>query len=844
MAAAEIRTALAAGTYALVFCTGASAMMYQVAWQRYLARLLGGDAAATAVVLAAFLGGLSLGYLVFGRLASRTKRPFRAYGLAEAFIGLWGLGFPWLFTAVESASAGLALTPPLGLALQGFCLAAALVGPPAACMGATVPLLTQALSRDLESSGKVHARLYGVNTAGAFLGTAAAGYLAVPELGLPGTLRLAACLNLPAACFFCMVREPARVAAGAPSRPLPARDEPGWSAQAAALMALAFVNGFQSMGLENVLTRFVALAAGGSAYAFTMVVGVFVLAIAAGAFLAGMFARLGTRAVWINQALVAALLFALYPTLDTWPYWAHRLRLPFSPSPEGFWGYQAAGFASLAALAGPPALLIGAAVPLVFNSLRGDLACVGMLSGRILFANTLGNLSGSLAAGLMLHPLLDNGRIFLLCAWLGLCGTWLAANGFSRRVRLAAGAAVLCAAALIPLEPWHDPGRFVMGTFKFRGPLPFSHEQPDAFYRELYADARTLYAQDGPECSAAVVRSPRLPWSDKPPLSIFINGKSDSSTVADMATLKLLAHIPALLAPSRDRILVVGLGSGVTSGELALYRDAGTIDTAEISSSVIEALPLFSDFTGRVHENPRHRVLQGDAFRILARSGERFGLIVSEPSNPWVLGVDMLFSREFYELAKGHLAPGGLFAQWMHIHDASAAELGCVLETLRSVFGHVRVFMSQANDLVLLAGEDDIPARALADAAGAWKENPDVAASLGQAGLGSMEAVLAREIGVPALTGPVETLDRPVLHYMAGKSFFMGARVSGGDLLSGGDPAERGLLERHASARPEGPPGDEEAAAIIGSAVDRSGYEAEPLPMAGMLRSRLERLVR
>ena len=98
--------------------------------------------------------------------------------------------------------------------------------------------------------------------------------------------------------------------------------------------------------------------------------------------------------------------------------------------------------------------------------------------------------------------------------------------------------------------------------------------------------------------------------------------------------------------------MVVGLGTGVTAGELTLYPDVERIDVAEISPSVIEALPYFEEFTYGVHKDPRVNILMGDAFRIIGRSKKKWDIVISEPSNPWVTGVDSLFTREFYQLVK------------------------------------------------------------------------------------------------------------------------------------------------------------------------------------------------
>lgn len=660
-------------TFLCIFLTGSAGMMYQITWQRYLSRLLGGDAAATAVVLAIFLGGLSAGYGLFGKISSRIRRPERGYALAEAFIGLWGLAFPVLFSLVQSASSGLSLASPWFLIIQGVLLAAVLIGPPTLCMGATIPLLTQAFSSNLESSGRVHALIYGVNTAGAFLGAVGAGYFAVPSLGLPGTLKLCASLNLLAAGWFAFAPISYFSVSSVHSHPRADVIGEARGGLVFALMALALLNGFQTMALENVLVRLVSLSLGSSAYTFTMVVGVFVLAIALGVFGAARPWKNIAKVLWLNQVLLGLSLFAVYPSIDTWPYWAHRLRILFPPDSGGFWGFQMACFALLFLVAAIPAAFAGAAVPLIFIRLRRDLKGVGRLSGRILSVNTLGNLSGSLVAGMLLYPLLNNGQIFLLCLTLAFAGAWFAAHDLGLTRRIICGLVFIFLFALIPASPFYHPERFMVGTFRLHYPMAYSYEPPEIFYSEFLDSVTTLFLEDGPEASAAVVRTPQLPWSNEAPLAILINGKSDSSAVADMSTLKMLAHLPALLAGDRSQAMVIGLGTGVTSGELALYQDVIAIDTAEISSSVIKALPLFSAFTREVQKDSRHVILHGDAFRVMARSDKVWNIIVSEPSNPWVLGVDALFSREFYQLVRRHLADKGIFVQWIHIHDASAA---------------------------------------------------------------------------------------------------------------------------------------------------------------------------
>ena len=101
----------------LTVLTGFTALVYQVAWQNYLAVLLGSHAEATAAVLGIFLGGLSLGYALFGRvsgwLVSRSAEAggrtplLETYGLVEVGIGVYALAFPWVFSGVQVLSLGL-----------------------------------------------------------------------------------------------------------------------------------------------------------------------------------------------------------------------------------------------------------------------------------------------------------------------------------------------------------------------------------------------------------------------------------------------------------------------------------------------------------------------------------------------------------------------------------------------------------------------------------------------------------------------------------------------------------------------------------------------------------------
>ncbi len=306
----------------LTALTGFSGLVYEVTWQKYLATLLGSHSEATAAVLGLFLGGLALGYSLFGELTRRLVARAQSqggsapllvvYGVVEASIGAFALVFPLLFGAVQALSFRI----PHGSAGLGFALdvalSALLVLPPAVLMGGTIPILTQALARSLEDATRFHALVYACNTAGAFAGALAAGYWLVPTLGLVGVLVAMGAVNLAAgACFLALGwRRGAPVAL--PALPATPAAPSGRVAGYSGFAAVALLTGFAMMTLQSVLIRLGGLSLGSSQFTFSMVVAVFVLCIALGSFAVSALRRIPAGLLPASLWLLLALLALLY----------------------------------------------------------------------------------------------------------------------------------------------------------------------------------------------------------------------------------------------------------------------------------------------------------------------------------------------------------------------------------------------------------------------------------------------------------------------------------------------------------------------------------------------------
>ncbi len=770
----------------LTLMTGFSGLVYEVAWQRYLATLLGSHSEATSAVLGIFLGGLSVGYWLFGKVtrrivesAERSGTPPRllfVYGLLEGGIGVYVLAFPWLFGAIQALSYAL----PHGAGGMGFvidvALAALLIGPASVLMGGTIPMLTQALARSLEDATRFHAFVYAFNTVGAFAGALAAGFYLIPRLGLVNVMLIMGTINLTAGAVFLLIGWRGREVVSL-EQEIETEDSPsGETFFVYSLVAL--LTGFAMMALQTTVIRVAGLSFGSSQFTFSMVVAVFVLCIALGSFAVSALSNISKLLIVANQWALALCLIALYWVLEDSPYWVHYLRALFREETASFTVYYLLGFLMVLSAIGLPVLFSGASLPLLFHQMRREVGHLGDLAGSLYSWNTVGSLLGALLGGYVLLFWLDLNEVYRVAVG----SLLLAALLLTVRIYQRALAWLVLAIPLLGvvfLMPGWDPANLYVGLFRNRQPMEDTFSGPAAFEKshpDLYGDP-ILYAGDDPIVSVAVTE--RIAPGGVRSISIINNGKNDGNTFFDRMTMGLAAILPAMLADKADRAFVIGWGTGMTAGELAALSSMKEVDVAEISSGVMEAAPLFDFASMQATRNPKIQVIQSDAYRALMRSDTKYDVIVSEPSNPWVTGVEMLFSREFLQAAKSRLAPGGVYAQWFHLYETDAATVELVLRTYADVFDHVAVWSAGYQDVLLLGLDKPgvafdhyrLEERSL---------QPEYKEALARLGIDSFPQLLSHEllpVGVlheADLPGPIHTLYRPLLNDQAGRAFFLG----------------------------------------------------------------------
>jgi len=809
----------------LTALTGFTGLVYEVAWQRSIATLLGSHSESTAAVLALFLGGLAVGYALFGRVtrrlvarARREGRPPRLlalYGCIEIGIGSWALAFPVFFQWIHALSIRIpAHGEGMAFAID-LALTTLLIAPPTVLMGSTIPILTQTLPRNLDDATRTHALVYGTNTAGAFAGTLAAGFFLIPYLGLEGVLRAMGVVNLAAgAAFLALGLVPAQRSPAAAGEAI-ARVR-GLPAYATAAVLL----GFSTLTLQTVLIRLSGLSFGASEFTFAVTVGVFVFCIALGSLVVSTLPRVRPGALVVCAWLFAAFLVALHIPLQDGPYYAHVLRTFFASHDGAFYPYHLASLLSILVVFVIPIALAGSLLPLLFHHLRQEVGALGDVAGRLYAWNTVGSLLGALLGGYALLFWVDLDHVYRIAVGAAtgaaaILNTRLATS--SRRWIGAAGFA-LAVLALTTLPAW-DPVRLASGPFRSRSVLPVSYRGPDLFFATT-AQAKILHYEDDPNSSVAVKELPLSPQQAaasgrRSNRAIVTNGKADGSLVADYPTMALAGILPCLFTNSCERAFVIGYGTGVTAAEIASIRTVEEVVVAEISRGVIDAAPFFDGGNMNASHNPKIQVRHGDAYRTLLRDKNLYDAIVSEPSNPWVTGVEMLFSREFLESARDRLTPSGVFAQWFHAYEIDTATIEMVLRTYRSVFDGVSVWFATGPDLLLLgARQPDL----FLDLERLERRvaRPDFAAGLRRAGIPNLPALLAHEIlpvgVVHALhsEGNLHTLLHPILNHQAARAFFAGA-IAGLPSTAHLDPARVGarnslvqkLALRHGGRLPE-----------------------------------------
>jgi len=675
-----------------LFVSGACALVYQVIWIRQLLLIVGTTTAAVSTVLSVFMTGLGLGAWLFGSAADRSRTPLRLYGYLELGIGLYALVLPMLITASMSPYVRLArylageseFLLPVRVAL-GFLLLLV----PTILMGGTLPVLIRYVTRSLDHLGADLGILYSMNLAGAVAGTLGAGFVLIPVLGVWGASMAAVVGNLGvglAALLLTRRRRVAGIGAAPDAAPVRRRLEVPDGGRPL-VWAAVFLSGLLTMAFEILWTRILVFTLGSSVYSFTVILATFLAGLALGSRL---FAALEGRARPL-YTLAAALLGAGVAVLVLGPLSTRAQAVLVALSSRfGVTGdVFLAGTALCTALfVLVPATLMGVVLPLATRLLVDDLARTGRRVGAAYLVNTIGCVLGSLLAGFALIPLLGlKGALLLLVAIqlaLGCAFLLKVEPSRARTIRLLVPAGALMIVGV------------VMASLLLRGPNPFDP---------------ALIGKDAPRVEAhrdaigASISVLRYPDAIK---TLRIDGFEASSNRVMAGYMPMMTHIPMVLHPDPRRVLVICFGTGSTAGAGLLHPGA-TVDAVDVNRTVFGFAPHFLAVNHGVARDPRARLVVDDGRNYLLTTGERYDVITSEPMPPHHAGVVNLYSKEYYELARNRLTPGGFVVQWLPMHHLNLDESLQILKTVQDVFLETTLWLH--SDTGIIVARRDAPIR-------------------------------------------------------------------------------------------------------------------------------------
>jgi spermidine synthase len=757
--------------YVLYFLSGAAGLVLEAVFLRQATWLFGSAATATALVLAAFMGGLAAGSAALGPAADRTARPLRLYGLVEIGTGLSGALLAWVLGSRREAL--LATVGGTGLPGETI-LALAILLLPTALMGASLPVLGRLVVRDPRRMLRSFGTLYGINTLGGAVGALAAGFWLFENVGVSRSGWLAGGLDVAVGAA-ALALDRLGTAAAPPGETVSRRLERGESPTAEAAPAgeeapvrvrrasyvAAALGGGAVLGYEVVWTRLLSLPMRSYAYSFSLMLALFLLGLVLGslalASLAGHVRRPAALLAWIETATglyVASSLLFMPPLL-----------VPAEAS--GFGPFLLASAARASLLVLPPTILSGMALPLAARVASRGRDRLGRGIGGIYAVNTAGAIGGALLTGLALLPALGAPRSLAVLALVNAAAgaVVVVATGRSRARRaLAAGLALACGVPAFLPET-----RFLEGFLRAsRG-------------REKIGEV--LLYREGSTDTIAIVRK-NYGFLDPDAKSLITNGVAMSATVKPVwRYMAMEGHLPVLLAARPSRGIVICLGTGITLGAVASHPRLGSIDAVELSEGVIEGLRIFDAENGGAYRDPRVRLVRGDGRHFLETSRDLYDVVTLEPPPPIVAGSAHLYSRDFYEIAKRRLAHGGVVAQWLPLHAQSLASARMAARTFLDAFPHVQLWLPSIRDAILV-GSDAPIALDVGRLRGAYAE-ARTAANLKAAYLETPEAFLATFLldragierwveGAPAVTD-----ERPLMEFFR----------SGGETMKDGEIA-------------------------------------------------------
>lgn len=648
--------------------------MYQTVWVRMLTRFLGATTYATATVLIVFMAGLALGSYVCSRRADRITKPLHLYALLELAIGVLALlasfvvinGVGQVYVSMYDQVGN---SPATLLSARVLFVLVCLLHP-TFLMGTTLPLMVAYITKLGAQFQSSVGWLYAINTYGAVVGVLLTGFVLLGWLGEQATLMLAAGLNVLAAALAVVLIGMKAPVVSAVNQTIQPAEEPEdnqvYSAGVRRLALLAiFASGLGALTYEILWSRLLVLLLQTSIYAFSVMLGTFLVGIAWGSWDA-------TRQMKMKQTPLASFGFLevligfwaavgllVMPTFHDW--WLHDkvFGIPFPNN-------VTAAIACLVMVL-PVAFCFGLQFPIAVRCCVKDPKSPGRSTGWAYTLNTLGTIVGSLLAGFLLLPYLGTTKLMLVVA----------------------GVNLLLGILLLLTASHAERGRLLFPSFVLlAGFIAIAFFVGDPYMEAMEARVKFHFGEEGKiyaakEAITATTVSAGQPTSPRNS-SLFINGVG--MTVLCTET-KLMTHLPHLLAKDPKRMLIICFGMGTTFRSAIKSYPNLHVDVVDIVGEVFSCFKYYHKDAAEVEKKPNGHQHVDDGRNYLLTHQEKYDIITIDPAPPLhSAGTVNLYTREFFELCKSRLTPQGVLSMWLPY--APESEIKMIMKAYYEVFPH------------------------------------------------------------------------------------------------------------------------------------------------------------
>lgn len=661
--------------------SGIPALIYEVVWVRLLALAFGTTTGATALVIGAFMAGLGFGSIYWGKRVDASPRPVRLFGLLQFGIAITSFIIIIIFKNMPAIYRVLFFLLDTGSSVSLifiFIISFILMFVPTFLMGGTFPVMSKAFIQRNTDIGSGIGTLYAVNTCGGIIGAGAAGFVLIAQTGLTITQGIALAINL----MLSIITIKISVTKNSENKGAKSTEKIFSDRVRRFILIVAGFTGFAGLAYEILWIRALAIFLPNSTYTFSSVLIIFLTGITIGSIVYTKFLNTIKRHFFLlagMQAFIGA--YAIVTTL-----FLHRLPgLLFTFSriliiPLFKIALPSMLLASVIMLI--PTIFMGISFPLICKIYNKSINRLGSGVGNVYFYNTIGSVVGSLGAGFLLIPfvgvLTSIVFIALLNFVVGSVLVFLQPSVKGRALLFWPGAGV--AALLVLWALILTPRLYILPPSLYVG----------------YADAdEVLYYKETRDGTVIVREDPQTKVR-----GCHVNNSTVIGTSYDgLKVVKMLGHLPFLVNPRAQNALIIGFGIGVTTAAIARH-DLEYIDCVEICPGVREAAHFFTKFNDNVQSDPAVNFISGDGRNYLLLTEKKYDVISCDPTHP-ILGSGNLYTKEYFELCKEHLADNGVVVQYLPFHKMSPKEFRSLVKTFTEVFPHASVWLGHSHGILL-----------------------------------------------------------------------------------------------------------------------------------------------